>query len=50
MNNENEKCCGNVTVSVYEDIKTGFHFFKVNTDNEDLLPVSYIIEDTLKLY
>ena len=49
-NNNNEKCCGNVTVSVYEDTRTGFHFFKVNADNEDVLPVSYVIEDTLKLY
>ena len=45
-----KKCCGNVTVSVFEDLKTGFHFFEVKSSNEKVLPVSYIIEDTLKLY
>ena len=50
LNSDNEKCCGNVVVSVYEDTRTGFHFFKVNADNEDVLPVSYVIEDTLKLF
>jgi len=24
--------------------------FKINIDNDDMLPVSYVIEDTLKLY
>lgn len=45
-----KKCCGNVTVSVFEDLKTGFHFFEIEASNDELLPVSYVIEDTLKLY
>ncbi len=49
MENNIEEC-GNVIVSVLKDVKTGFNFFKVKTDCEDLLPISYIIEDTLKLY
>lgn len=48
--NNKDKHCGNITVSVFEDNRTGFHFFRVETDNDNLLPVSYVIEDTLKLY
>lgn len=43
------KKCGTITVSVYKD-KSGQSFFKIYTDDEDLLPVSYVIEDTLYLY
>lgn len=40
---------GTVTVSVFRanDKST---LFKIETDNESVLPVSYVIEDTLKLY
>lgn len=41
--------CGTVTVSVYKD-KSNKPFFKVQSDTEDVLPVSYVIEDTLYLY
>lgn len=41
--------CGTVTVTVYKD-KTGQPYFTVTTDTDDVLPVSYIIEDTLYLY
>lgn len=41
--------CGTVTVSVYKD-KSGRTFFIINTDNDEVLPVSYVIEDTLYLY
>ena len=46
----NGKHCGDIIISVFEDKKTGFHFFKIKADNDNILPVSYIIEDTLKLY
>ncbi len=49
MENNIEEC-GHVVVSVLKDSKTGFNFFKIKADNEDLLPISYVIEDTLKLY
>ena len=49
MENNAEEC-GNVVVSVFKDLRTGFSFFKIKTDNDELLPVSHIIEDTLKLY
>lgn len=43
------KRLGTITVSVFE--KDDKHTdFCVETDDEDVLPVSYIIEDTLKLY
>lgn len=40
---------GIVTVSVYKANDNSTHF-KVEVDQDDLLPVSYVIEDTLKLY
>ena len=38
-----------ITVSVFknEDNQTDF---RIETDDESVLPVSYVIEDTLKLY
>ena len=48
--NLNIKKCGTVTVSVYKDISSNRPIFKVKSDNEDVLPVSYVIEDTLYLY
>ena len=41
--------CGTITVSVYKD-NLNRPFFKVQSDSEDVLPVSYVIEDTLFLY
>lgn len=43
------KKLGTVTVSVFknEDNQTDFC---VEADNDNVLPVSYVIEDTLKLY
>lgn len=40
---------GTVTISVYKcnDDSTSF---EIKTDNENVLPVSYVIEDTLKYY
>ena len=38
---------GTVLVSLYKDRKTGLPFFYVQPENEDVLQVSYIIEDTL---
>lgn len=40
---------GTITVSVFknDDNITDFH---IETDNDSVLPVSYVIEDTLKLY
>ena len=44
------KKCGTVTVSVYKEKGTGSPFFYIQSDNEDVLPVSYVIEDVLSLY
>ena len=43
------KKCGTVTVSVYKN-KSNQRFFNIQTDTEVVLPVSYIIEDTLYHY
>lgn len=47
--NSNLKKCGTVTVSVYKD-SSNKPIFKINSDTEEVLPVSYVIEDTLYLY
>lgn len=41
---------GTVCVSMYKDVNTGLPFFYVKSENEDVLPVSYVIEDTLYNY
>ncbi len=46
---EADNKCGTVTVTVYKD-KAGQPYFTVTTDTDDVLPVSYVIEDTLYLY
>ena len=40
---------GVVTVSVFRTYDNKINF-EVHTNNEDVLPVSYVIEDTLKKY
>ena len=40
---------GTVTIFVLKEKKNEVNF-KINIDNDDVLPVSYVIEDTLKLY
>lgn len=45
----NVKKCGTVTVSVYKD-DSNRSIFKIKSDCEEVLPVSYVIEDTLYLY
>ena len=42
--------CGTITVSIYKEINSGSPIFHIRPDNEDVLPVSYIIEDVLALY
>lgn len=42
--------CGSITVSVYKETISGSHIFYIQPDNEDVLPVSYVIEDILSLY
>ncbi len=44
------KKCGTITVSVYKEKSSGSHIFHIKSDNEDVLPVSYVIEDILSLY
>lgn len=41
---------GTVAVSMYKEKETGLPFFGLNPDNEDVLQLSYIIEDTLYKY
>ena len=48
--NSNIRKCGTVIVSVYKDTSSNRPIFKINSDNDEVLPVSYVIEDTLYLY
>lgn len=40
---------GTITVSVYKT-DNFFTSFEIKADNENILPVAYVIEDTLKKY
>lgn len=40
---------GTITISVFRD-KNNNTDFCIKADNDDVLPVSYVIEDTLKFY
>lgn len=41
---------GTVSVSMYKDPSTGLPFFYIQSENEDVLQLSYIIEDTLHYF
>ena len=42
--------CGTITISMYKECNSNFPIFYINADTEDVLPVSYVIEDVLALY
>lgn len=44
------KKIGVVSVYMYKEATTNKPFFYIKSENEDVLPVSYMIEDMLKLY
>lgn len=46
----NFKKSGTITVSVYKSKISDKTHFEIESDCEDVLPVSYVIEDTLYLY
>lgn len=41
---------GSISVSIYQDKQTGLSSFHINTENDDVLQVSYVIEDALKVF
>ncbi len=41
---------GVLSIHMYKETSTNKTFFYVKSENEELLPLSYVIEDTLKLY
>ena len=57
-NSDNDQCqkcivgekCGTITVSVYKECNSKSPIFYIDADTDDVLPVSYVIEDTLALY
>ncbi len=42
--------CGTITICVYKNPRTGYPFFYIKPDNENLAPIVDILDDTLKLY
>lgn len=44
------KKVGTVSVHMYKESKTNTPFFYVESENQDVLPISYVVEDTLKMY
>ncbi len=41
---------GKISICVFKDTKTGLSSFYLDTDNEDVMQISYVIEDTLKMF
>ncbi|MCI8618337.1 MAG: hypothetical protein HFJ60_08945 [Clostridia bacterium] len=41
---------GTITVSVFQSINKNNTAFKVETDNEDIEQISYVIEDALNAF
>lgn len=41
---------GTISVSIYKGTNLSSPIFYIQADNEDVLPILYIIEDTLALY
>lgn len=39
---------GTIAVSVYKDRETGLSSFCLDTENDEVIQVSYVIEDALK--
>lgn len=44
------KKVGTVSVHMYKEIETNAPFFYVESENQDVLPISYVVEDTLKMF
>lgn len=44
------KKIGTISIDVYKETKTNTSFYYVKCENQEVLPLSYIIENTLKLY
>lgn len=42
--------CGTITISVYQETISGTHIFHVQPDNEEILPICYVVEDALSVY
>lgn len=41
---------GTILLNVYKEPTSGLPIFYINADNEDVLPVVDVLEDTLKKY
>ena len=44
------KKVGTVSIHVYKEPNTNSRFFYIESENQDVLAVSHIVEDTLKKY
>lgn len=41
---------GTVSISMYKETTTGLPFFDVKAENDDVLQLSYVIEDILEYF
>lgn len=48
--NINGKQCGTITISVFKDKRTGYPFFYIKPDSDELSPIVDVLDDTLKQY
>lgn len=44
------KKVGTICVHIYKERKTDAPFFYIESENQEVLPISYVVEDTLKMY
>lgn len=44
------KKVGTVSVHMYKEPKINAPFFYIEAENQEVLPISYVVEDTLKMY
>lgn len=49
-NNIKGKKVGTISIHMYKESKTNAPFFFLESENQDVLPISYVVEDFLKKY
>lgn len=49
-NNIKGKKVGTISIHMYKESKTNAPLFFLESENQDVLPISYVVEDFLKKY
>lgn len=45
-----EEEVGTISISIYKNKQTGLSSFHIDAENDNVVQVSYVIEDTLKMF